>query len=326
MNAKRKILCAGQLVADVVAYPVDFRLLGADAAGADTARADSIALKNGGDAMNTAVGLARLGSPVVFSGRVGEDDFGRMLERALRENGVDAAGLRRDPAAPTSTAIGLVNAGGERVFIYSGGSNDSFCAADVPESLINDCCILHVGGAYLLPALDGEGAASLFSKARALGAATTMDVTWDTTGRWLETIRPCLKHLDYFLPSIGEARHIAGAEEPEEIADLLLAEGVGTVVIKLGEDGAYLKARGAAQGERVPAHRDMPAVDTTGAGDAFVAGFLAGLSRGWDAAECARFACATAAFAIGALGATDGVPSFDRAFALMRQGRAAMAK
>ncbi len=102
------------------------------------------------------------------------------------------------------------------------------------------------------------------------------------------------------------------------MARFLQKRGVQNVVIKLGEDGCYVQPKDA-DGFAVEAFRVQP-VDTTGAGDAFVAGFLTGLLRGWDARRCGRLGCAVAAMNIRAVGATAGVPTFDEAMRFMERG------
>ena len=165
-----------------------------------------------------------------------------------------------------------------------------------------------------MPRLDGEGAAELFKRAKALGKFTSMDVTWDVSGRWIEIIRPCLPYLDYFMPSIGEAKHITKKETPEAIADFFLNEGVGTAIIKLGKEGCLVK--NAKEKFVCPAFK-INAVDTTGAGDCFVAGFLTGILRGWPLTECARLACAVAAMCVMHIGANEGVRDFEETIGFM---------
>lgn len=138
----------------------------------------------------------------------------------------------------------LINTKGDRSFFYHGGANELFSPHDVDETMVAEAAIVHVGGTYLLPRLDGEGAAGLFERAQAAGKLTSMDVTWDVTGRWLSVIEPCLPHLSYFMPSIREAERIAGRSEPDAIAAFFEDRGVGTTVIKLGEKGCYVKQRG----------------------------------------------------------------------------------
>ena len=297
------ILCVGQLVADILVKPVDgidFEI--------DTQRVEHISMKNGGDCLNTAIDLAKLGNRVGFAGKVGDDSFGEFLVKTIKNFDIDTNGLKVAHQAATSAVIVVINHKGERVFLYYGGTNDSFSYEDIEPSLIDKCKIIHVGGTFLLPQFDGAGAAQLFQQARAKNKLTAMDVTWDTTGRWLSIIRPCLKYLNFFMPSINEARQITGQETPEAIAGFLQNEGVGVVVVKLGKEGCFVKGSG--EGFYQKAY-DVPVVDTTGAGDSFVAGFLTGVLKGWRLEQCAQFAAAVSAHCIQQLGATAGVPDFD---------------
>ena len=295
-----KILCVGQLVTDIIAAYVDYTHLDKD-----TRRVDQIVVKNGGDSMNTAINLAKLGCDVNFAGKIGNDSFGSFLRSVFEENNIDIRGLKITDKASTASVIVLVNEQGQRVFLYCGGANDTFCFNDIDLSLLDDCSHVHVGGTYLLPKFDGDGCARLFAAARGKGKTTSMDVTWDTTNRWLSVIEPCLPYLDLFMPSEAEARQITDADEPEQMAAFLQERGVKTVVIKLGERGAYIKDGG--EGLYQPAY-PTNVVDTTGAGDAFVAGFLSQYTKRSPLTECASFAVAVAAHCIREVGATGGVP------------------
>jgi sugar/nucleoside kinase (ribokinase family) len=301
-----RVLCAGQLAADILVRPVD-RLDFAS----DTRRVELIRLANGGDCLNAAIGLRRLGLAVSFAGLVGRDPWGDFLASVIEREGIDGRGLKRAPEAGTCTVLVAINSQGERTFFYHGGANDLFSLRDVDPALAAEADAVHVGGTYLLPRFDGEGAAALFREARARGKLTSMDVTWDVEGRWLSVIAPCLPHLSWFLPSVKEAEKITGRGQPEDMAAFLRDRGVGGVVIKLGERGCYVLPAGR-PGFIVPAFA-VPVVDTTGAGDSFVAGFLAGLLRGWDPERSARLACAAAALNIQKVGATAGMPTFAEA-------------
>jgi sugar/nucleoside kinase (ribokinase family) len=299
-------LCVGQLTVDILVKPVnrvDF--------GLDTQRVDLIETRNGGDCLNVAVGLRKLGNRVGFIGLVGEDSFGDFLLEVMDLAGIDRSGLRRTQEAPTCSVLVLVNSDGDRTFFYHGGTNDFFSMQDVDLSLVGRTRIVHVGGTYLLPKFDGAGASQLFASAHHSGKLTSMDVTWDVSGRWLETVMPCLPHLDFFLPSFKEAEKITGKCAAPEMANFLQDRGVRNVVIKLGAEGCYVKTAGE-EGFFVDAF-ETRAVDTTGAGDSFVAGFLAGILRNWDLHASARLACAVAALNIQHVGATAGVPTFAQA-------------
>jgi sugar/nucleoside kinase (ribokinase family) len=301
-----KVLCAGQLAADILVRPVD-RLDFAS----DTRRVEPIRLANGGDCLNTAIGLRRLGLSVSFAGLAGRDSWGDFLASVIEREGIDGRGLKRTSEAGTCTVLVAINSQGERTFFYHGGANDLFSLRDVDPALVAEATAVHVGGTYLLPRFDGEGAAELLRGARARGQLTSMDVTWDVEDRWLSVIDSCLPHLDWFLPSAKEAAKITGLGRPEQMAAFLRDRGVANVVIKLGERGCYVLPAGR-PGFFAPAFA-VPVVDTTGAGDSFVAGFLAGLLRGWEPERSARLACAAAALNIQRVGATAGMPTIEEA-------------
>jgi sugar/nucleoside kinase (ribokinase family) len=160
--------------------------------------------------------------------------------------------------------------------------------------------------------------ARVLAWARQQGLITSFDTVWDATGRWLEILRPCLPHIDYFLPSIAEAREITGRSEPAAIAEFLLAEGVRVVGLKMGEEGCYVRT--AEEEWRVPAY-PVAAIDATGAGDAYVAGFLTGVVQGWDLQRTAQLANAAGACCVTSLGATTGMRSLAETMKIMETGK-----
>jgi len=134
---------------------------------------------------------------------------------------------------------------------------------------------------------------------------TSMDVTSDRSGRWTGILDPCYAYLDYFLPSIEQAAPISGRQEPRDIADFFLKQGVKNVAIKLGSRGSYFKNKNEAfyAGTYVGLH----VVETTGAGDAFCSGFLTGVGEGKEPRDCAALATACSSLVIQAAGATAGM-------------------
>lgn len=301
-NNDRKVLCVGQLVADILVKEVGkFEPL------SDTVRVNQIKIKSGGDNLNTALALGKLGARVAAVGSVGDDILGEHLKKTLTENEVDIEGIYVTRDHETSSVIVLVDETGDRSFLYYGGANDYFEYSMIPISKLSQATIVHVGGAFLLPKFDGHGALQLFNAAHKAGSLTSMDVTWDTSGRWMEIIKPCLHELDLFMPSIAEARMITGKSDVIDIVSYLKNAGVRHVIIKLGERGSYTDAFGRAF--FTPAYK-VPIVDTTGAGDTFVAGVLFGLSRDWDIVRTVEFATGVSALNIQKLGATEGVPDY----------------
>ena len=144
-----------------------------------------------------------------------------------------------------------------------------------------------------------------------MGKVTVLDTAWDSKGRWMQVLKPCMPYIDVFMPSIDEAIELAGGEtDPVKIADYFFSLGVSKVVIKLGSKGCYLRETIDADGIIIPCFK-VQAVDTTGAGDSFCAGFLTGMAKGLSFEECGKFANAVGAHCVQAMGASTGILSYD---------------
>jgi len=184
----------------------------------------------------------------------------------------------------------------------------------MPDVILEQSRIVHIAGTLVMPGFDGEPAAEVLRRAREAGATTCLDTVWDATGKWMELVGPMLPYADMFLPSIAEAAEIVGEAEAAVIAEKLMDHGVKIVGLKMGEEGCYLRT--ADEELRIPAYQ-VDSVDGTGAGDAFVAGFLRGYLEGWSLEETGRFACAVGALCTTAVGTTPGVRSFEDALKFM---------
>lgn len=294
------VACVGILCADVMAKTVDRlpergRLL----------LVNELSMHVGGCAANTAIGLSRLGARAAIVGRIGSDGFGEYLSATLRREGVDIRGLTEGNSA-TSASVVAIGSDAERSILHCLGANGLFRYEDIDQTVIQGAGIVFVAGTFLMPSFDGPGTAALLRDAKSAGALCCLDTAWDASGQWMTKIGGCLGFLDWFLPSYEEAVELSGEKEPARIAAALKARGARNVAVKLGAGGCYVKPSGE-EGFAVPAYRGFPVVDTSGAGDAFCAGFLAGLSRGWEPRECAKFANAVGAHCVMAVGTTTGI-------------------
>lgn len=295
------VCCLGILVADVSVLPVNRLPIPGE-----LSLVEDIRVGVGGCAANTATDLAVIGLDTAVIGKVGRDSFGSLITSTLIGKGVDTTGIRMSANIPTSSAIVLINDKGERSFLHCRGTNGDFQESDVDTDIIRNSRILFIAGALLLPELDGEPTARILQQAQYGGVYTALDTAWDASGRWMEAIGPCLPHLDLFIPSIEEARMLSGKSSVPEIADVFLNKGVGLCAIKLGKSGCYVKSR-ECEGFYSPSYERVIVKDTTGAGDSFVAGFLTGISKGWDLSICATFANAVGAHCVSRIGTTEGV-------------------
>jgi len=310
MANNKPIICLGILVADIVGRPVR--------AVPDPGRlvlVDEMSLHTGGCAINTATALTKLGLPVEVIGKVGLDSFGDFVLNALAERGIGTRGITRDKEVGTSATMVMVAPDGERRFVHYIGANAHLTLEDIDLEIVKTGSILHVGGSLVLPGIDGQPTAELLRNARLAGVTTFLDTVWDDTGRWMDILAPCLPNIDYFVPSLPEGQALTGLDDPAEVASALLECGVMTVGLKMGVDGCLVMS-GEDQVIRLPAFQ-VDVVDATGAGDAFAAGFIAGVWHGWPLEQTVRFANAVGALCVTGLGASGGVRSLSETLSFM---------
>ena len=308
------VACIGILVADVIAKPVDK----IPKAGL-LERIDSIAVYSGGCAMSAGIDMAKIGLHTAVLGKTGEDSFGSFLREELEKYGVETAGVATDTKTQTSASVVISAPSGERSFLHTVGANGTFCYADINWDILADSRIVFVAGTMLMDAFDGADCAKVLKKCKEMGKITVLDTAWDSRGRWMEVLAPCMPYIDVFMPSIDEAIELAGGEEdPAKIADIFFGMGVKQVVIKLGSRGCYLRETPDAEGVVIPCYK-VKAVDTTGAGDSFCAGFLSGMAKGLSFTDCGRFANAVGAHCVQAMGATTGIRSYEEIMDFIRE-------
>jgi len=290
-----RALCAGVHVLDVLVRPVE-----AIPEGQGGELVEEIRVTAAGSAGGTALVLAKLGASVKSAGAIGRDAAGDMLLALLERDGVDTELLERRDDVQTSASVLPIRPSGERPAFHVVGANGSFGAGDLPGAQIDRATHLHLGGPEFM---GGEAAAPLLARAREHGVVTSADVLAPGEPGLLDWIAPAFAGLDYFLPNDDQVLALTGADDLEAGCRALLERGVGCVAATCGADGALVVDEDGA--DRVPA-LDIEAVDTTGCGDAFSAGFLRGLSLGRDRREAAALGCAAAAMVAQGLGTDHG--------------------
>jgi len=321
-------------------------------------------VSTGGVVSNTGLALHRLGIKTRLMAKIGEDLLGRVVVEVLRRHGPAlASGMLISSDAPTSYTIVLNPPGVDRIFLHCPGANDTFGASDVPFPELAGVRLFHFGYPPLMRRMfinDGQELETLCRRAKAQGPVTCLDMAWPDPAAesgqapWERILARVLPHVDIFLPSLDEILFMLDRPRLEQMearggingqaeADLLnglagrlLDMGTAVVVLKLGDQGLYLRtgadpARVAAlagltePGAWVDRELLAPcflanAVGTTGAGDCAVAGFLAGLVHGLTPEEVLTSAVAVGACNVEAADATSGVPSWQEVQARVAAG------
>jgi sugar/nucleoside kinase (ribokinase family) len=301
-NGQTGIICAGSIVYDICVKPFGELRFGT------TAFVESIEYRVGGNAANTARALAILGVPVRIVGAVGSDAAGDFVLERLTQCGVNTKGVTRKNK-PTATSIALIGTDGQRQFLHRlGASEDAFAN---PIEFTSDFCTgvshFHLASLFVVPHLR-KHAAKMLAEAKHAGLTTSFDTNWDPHGEWMHAVKPCLPNIDIFFMNEDEAQMITGCSEVPAAADVLLGSGVSLVVAKLGHRGCAIYGRE----EIVCPAFPVDAIDTTGAGDCFVAGFLAARQQDLPLREVGRFANAVGALSVQQIGAVEGVMTKDR--------------
>lgn len=255
----------------------------------------------GGSAANTAVALSKLRCSVGFMGKVASDREGEVLLDSMKREGVDTGGILISKKGVSGTALSFVDSAGQRALYVSPGVNDEIDFGELNVGYAERTKFLH------LSSFAGDKSFETQKKLaeRLEDVRITLDPGMLYARRGLEALRPLLRRCHVFLPSRAEIEFLTG-ENYIKGAEAVIDEGVKIVAVKLGERGCYVTD--GKTSFHTPAYR-VPVVDTTGAGDAFSAGFIYGLLKGKNLKECAILGNFLASRVIQGFGARANLPT-----------------
>jgi sugar/nucleoside kinase (ribokinase family) len=295
-----RVVCLGPQILDVHVRPVTDIPAGQGGALLEEAR-----ITAAGTAAGTAVDLAKLGADVTSVGAIGDDASGRMVRLLLDDHGVDTRHLVVKPGLQTTLTVLPIRPNGERPSLHAPGATRFLTPGDVDTDLVRQADFLHLGGPDALGDFAVDGVPALLRAAREAGTVTTLDLLRSRIAPdALQTLQQIWPLVDYFLPNDDQLRSLTGTHDLREAAQQVRELGVGTVVATTGADGSVVVGESGV--EVVPAF-SCAVVDTTGCGDAYVAGFITGLGHGWSLSEAARLGTAAAALVAGGLGSDAGI-------------------
>ena len=309
------ILALGNAIVDVLAqtderFLVEHSLAKGSMQLIDEARAEALygamgpaTIVSGGSAANTAVGAASLGAKVGFVGKVRDDELGRLFTHDLNAVGVrfDTAPATSGPA--TARSFILVTPDGERTMNTYLGACQTLGPADLDEATLRSARIVYLEGYLWDPADAKEAFRSAVGIAHGAGnkVALTLSDSF-CVDRYRDEFRGLVRDgsVDILFANIHELKSLYQTADEQDAISALQQEGVLGVVTRSAEGALVISRDGI---EAVPASPVERVVDTTGAGDLFAAGFLAGLSRGLSSRDCARLGGIAAAEVISHIGA-----------------------
>ncbi len=310
LSATKDIDCVvvGSCVVDVLARPVP---LDVPIGRGRLIETEPLVLTTGGIVSNAGITLARLGMRAAAFTYVGDDEWAEIIRRRFAAEGIDTSALATHTERATSTSAVLIEASGERSFAHFAGA---------PRLLDKQALLSRLNlfarsramliGYYPLMTRLQDDLPEVLSAIRAVGCLTAMDAAGD--GGSMEPLAKILPHLDFYLPNEAEAAHQTGEAKPQAMIEAFRRAGAGGLVgIKLGERGALVSPRA---GELIEVSAVAPpevVLDTTGAGDCFYAGLLAGLLRGMSPSNATRLAAAAGACCVTGLGATTAIRDFE---------------
>ena len=307
MDKQISIIGAG--VIDVLAGAVGDKIFNVD-----SQDMDYVKISFGGDALNEAVVLSRLGKKVQWISNVGDDDAGRRILNYAAENGVDISGVAIQAGVETSVTIVLIDERGERHFLTNPYSSmRKLSEEDILPHVDELAPIVCLGSMFISTRLDVPAMERIFSRIKASGRTLAIDMKTPKHGETVNDLAGVLSHVDYFFPNELEITSLTGSSDIQQSIAALLACGLKCAVVKLGGKGCIIATQ-SAQIE-IPACHVEKVIDTTGAGDCFAAGFLWALSEGWQLEDCGRFACAVASCSVEEVGAVNGVTSLEKVMA-----------
>lgn len=292
MKKKYDAVCIGFAVQDILMTNVP-----KDALSRDTSVASSATITSGGDAVNEAVTLGRLGSKTGLLVKLGTDSVGKSIYSTLEDEPVDLSLMVRDDEAQMILAIAMIQADGERSFIIRQANDNAYLNEDeITDAILKDTRAVTVGSLFCIPGLDGEPIASILQRAQSHGAFTVCDMTYDQFQIGPKAQEAAYPYIDYMMPSLEEATYVTGETDPDRIADYFLSRGVKNVLLKLGSKGCFFKNK---EKRFFTDPYQVKAIDTTGCGDCCLGAFTHALLNEWSIEKCVDFACA-----VGAINAT----------------------
>ena len=313
------VTVVGACILDVLGRPVE-----TIPPGQGSVRLTEIRATAAGTAAGAAVDLAKLGASVRVLGALGDDLLGDIVTAAMARHGVDTSALTRKKEAQTSATILPIRPNGERPALHVPGATRLLTHADIDLEPVKHSRALLIGAPDALAGMTGEELADIAKAARDHGVLVAVDVLHPGRPQDLERLAPLLAQADWFLPNADQLLALTGQASLEGAIKDVLGLGTQGVAVTQGADGCLLATQPGRTPESLPAIA-VDVVDTTGCGDGFTAGMLAGLLLGGPPADAAWLGVACGSLVATGLGSDAGIESLDQVLDFLSRTQPAVA-
>ena len=301
----KKIIVAGHVALDLTpVFPTDSKYESAEECFIPgmLINVGPIHFSVGGAVSNTGLALKKMGADVDLMGKVGDDNFGKIIENIYASFG--AGGLIVDKNVDTSYTIILAPQGIDRIFFHDPAANNTFRCEDIPDSALEGVSLFHFGYPPLMRSMyenDGSELLKIFKRVKSKGIMTSLDMAAvDPHGEcaktdWYKVCKDVLPYVDFFVPSLDEILAMLGPDfkTAKEAANECFRLGAKNVLIKCGTDGMYFK--NSTEEGLQEAYLAPFVASATGAGDTAIAAFLYAMMDGKTISEAAKYAAAQGA-------------------------------
>lgn len=293
------VVVLGNVTLDILCYHVD------EVPRHDSLPFGKVLVGPGGCGSNVAVGLCASGVSTALVATVAAGETYRLMESTWRRVGLDTRFITVADTGDLAVSVGLIDHQAQPRFIHTPGANGELTADNLdPVMLVKEGArFLHIAGFFALPGLLDGRLTEKLEMAKSMGIVTSLDVINSPHLETPDLLWSCLPHLDYFFCNLREGQRLTRCEDAAVIAREIHNRKAGAVIVKLGEKGCWLESNDFCG--MIPTEpRDT--VDTTGAGDAFAAGFIASLLAGAIPKEACLAGHRAAARIVAAVGAVTG--------------------
>lgn len=297
------VVCIGSSVVDLQLSSVD-----SFPKGGNLKIVNHALINTGGCGLNVAFNLSILGIKPILITKLGRDLFGEWILNQCKKAGIDTSRISYANQMTSCSAVCIASCG-ERSILHYPGANNCLRIEDIDLKMFSKADYLCVAGVFGLGKFDNNLKDFLKQVKRYNpNIKILLDVIYSDDIGGSSIIDGALEYIDFFTPNYEEAKKLSNMVELKDIADYFLDKGVSNIIITLGDKGAYL---GNCNTDMIIDSITVITVDSTGAGDAFAAGFIAAHSKGLPIEECVKFANCTGAMSVQAVGAVNGVKSFE---------------